>query len=64
MWKKKLTLILIPNASGILKQLSIPVATVYLAAAAVVILLLGSFFLSLRERRWLGTATLPMGSDS
>ncbi len=46
MWKKKLTLILIPNASGILKQLSIPVATVYLAAAAVVILLLGSFFLS------------------
>lgn len=47
MFKKKLTLMLIPNSSvGILRQLRIPVAVVYLAAAAVVALVFTNFFLS------------------
>ena len=37
---------LIPNSMGILKQLSIPVALIYAGAFAVLILLVGSFFLS------------------
>ena len=37
---------LIPNSMGILKQLSIPVALIYAGAFALLILLVGSFFLS------------------
>lgn len=37
---------LIPNSMGILKQLNIPVAFIYLGAFAVLLLLVGSFFLS------------------
>ncbi|UCG60482.1 MAG: M23 family metallopeptidase [Candidatus Zixiibacteriota bacterium] len=44
--KKKLTLMLIPNSMGILKQLNIPVALIYFGAFAVLVLLVGSLFLS------------------
>ncbi len=44
--KKKLTLMLIPNSVGILKQLNIPVALIYFGAFAVLMLLIGNFFLS------------------
>ncbi len=46
MLKKKLTLMLIPNSMGILKQLNIPVVLIYGGAFAVLVLLVGSFFLS------------------
>ena len=46
MLKKKLTLMLIPNSMGILKQLNIPVAFIYFGGIAVLALLIGSFFLS------------------
>lgn len=46
MLKKKLTLMLIPNSMGILKQLNIPVAVIYGGAFAVVALVVTSLFLS------------------
>ena len=46
MWKNKLTLMLIPGATGILKQLRIPVAAIYLGIGVVVSLMFSSFFFS------------------
>ncbi len=46
MWKNKLTLMFIPGATGILKQLRIPVIAVYAGIAVVIALLFTSFFLS------------------
>jgi murein DD-endopeptidase MepM/ murein hydrolase activator NlpD len=46
MWKNKLTLMLIPGATGILKQLRIPVAAIYLVIGVVVSLMFCSFFFS------------------
>ncbi|MEA2030095.1 MAG: M23 family metallopeptidase [candidate division Zixibacteria bacterium] len=46
MWKKKLTLMLIPNSEGTLKQFRMPVALIYGIALVVIFLLFGSFFLS------------------
>ena len=46
MWKNKLTLMLIPGATGILKQLRIPVAAIYLSIGVVVSLMFSSFFFS------------------
>ncbi|TET94726.1 MAG: hypothetical protein E3J26_04060, partial [Candidatus Zixiibacteriota bacterium] len=46
MWKNKLTLMLIPGATGILKQLRIPVAAIYLGIGVIVSLMFSSFFFS------------------
>ncbi|NOY89105.1 MAG: M23 family metallopeptidase [FCB group bacterium] len=46
MLKKKLTLMLIPNSEGVLKQFSIYLALVYLSVAVLLILLISNFFLS------------------
>jgi murein DD-endopeptidase MepM/ murein hydrolase activator NlpD len=46
MFGKKLTFMLIPNARGILKQISIPVSVIYFSGAAVVALLLVSLYFS------------------
>jgi len=46
MWKNKLTLMLIPGASGILKQLRIPLAAIYLVLAIIIVLVFSSFFFS------------------
>ena len=46
MWKNKLTLMLIPNSMGMLKQLKIPVAFIYFSIAVVILLLFLSFFFS------------------
>ncbi|MCK4607826.1 MAG: M23 family metallopeptidase [candidate division Zixibacteria bacterium] len=46
MFGKKLTFMLIPNARGILKQISIPVFALYISGAAAVVLLLVSLFFS------------------
>jgi len=46
MWKNKLTLMLIPNSMGMLKQLRVPLAIIYLSVAAVTLLLFLSFFFS------------------
>ncbi len=48
MWKNKLTLMLIPNATGILKQLRIPVAAIYIGIGVVVSLIFSSLFFSAR----------------
>lgn len=46
MWKKKLTLMLIPHSMGMLKQLKVPIALIYLVVAAWIFLLFFSFFAS------------------
>ncbi len=46
MWKNKITLMLIPGATGILKQLRIPVAAIYLGIGIVVSLMFSNFFFS------------------
>ncbi|MFH1372744.1 MAG: peptidoglycan DD-metalloendopeptidase family protein [bacterium] len=46
MWKNKLTLMLIPGSTGILKQLRIPVAIIYVVVGVVISLLFSSFFFS------------------
>lgn len=46
MWRNKLTLMLIPGAAGILKQLRIPVAAIYLGIGVVVSLMFSSLFFS------------------
>ncbi|MFQ6008772.1 MAG: hypothetical protein ACE5K8_07470, partial [Candidatus Zixiibacteriota bacterium] len=46
MWKKKLTFMLIPHSMGMLKQLKVPIALIYLVVAAWIFLLFFSFFAS------------------
>lgn len=46
MLKEKLTFMMIPGSSGISRQISIPLIAIYLSVAAVLILVLASFFLS------------------
>jgi hypothetical protein len=46
MWKNKLTLMLIPNSMGMLKQLKIPVALIYGSVLVVILLVFFSFFFS------------------
>lgn len=46
MFKKKLTFMLIPSSTGVSRQISIPVAAIYLSVSLIVVLLIGSFFLS------------------
>ncbi len=46
MWKNKLTFMLIPGATGILKQLRIPVGVIYLLLGAVLTLLVSVTFFS------------------
>ena len=44
MFKKKLTLIMIPDASGIFKQMKVPVASLYIAGGTFIVLLIASLF--------------------
>ena len=44
MFKKKFTLIMIPDASGIFKQMKIPVASLYIAGGALLVLLVAGLF--------------------
>ncbi len=46
MLKKKFTFMMIPGSSGISRQINIPLVAIYLSVAAVLTLLLASFFLS------------------
>lgn len=46
MFKKKLTLIVIPDANGIFKQMKVPVASLYIAGGALLVLLVASLFFS------------------
>ena len=46
MWKNKLTLMLIPGATGILKQLRVPVGAIYLVVGVVLTLIISSTFFS------------------
>ena len=46
MWNKKYTLVLIPNARGILKQFSIPVTAVYISVAVLFLFVIASFYFS------------------
>lgn len=46
MFRKKLTLLVIPDSQGTSKQVSVPVASIYLGVAAVLILLVATFFFS------------------
>ena len=44
MFRKKLTLIMIPDAEGIFKQVKIPVASLYIAGSAFLVLLVAGLF--------------------
>ena len=44
MFRKKLTLIMIPDASGIFKQVKVPVASLYIAGCAFLVLLVAGLF--------------------
>lgn len=46
MFKKKLTLIVIPDANGIFKQMKVPVASLYIAGGALLVLLVAGLFFS------------------
>ncbi|MDH3891175.1 MAG: M23 family metallopeptidase [candidate division Zixibacteria bacterium] len=44
MFRKKITLIMIPDASGIFKQVKVPVASLYIAGGALLVLLVAGLF--------------------
>lgn len=46
MFKKRLTFMFIPSSTGISRQVSFPVAAIYISSALIVTLLVSSFFLS------------------
>lgn len=46
MWNKRMTLMLIPHARGVLKQLRIPIVAIYLGIAVFAALLFGTLFFS------------------